>query len=159
MKLSNEVVLLYNFDPEKLNKIKFVLIRMGVKIKIVSSDMYQQPIGYLVGIKGIKKAEEHNEENIEESILEHKEENTVEDKEEIKEQNKEENKEINFSDEMLVMKGFVNSRIDELLKQLKKNGIERIHLKAVVTEYNQNWNSIELYKELKLENEQMSSKN
>ncbi|MDF2609621.1 MAG: hypothetical protein K0R92_1095 [Lachnospiraceae bacterium] len=126
MNKSNEAVLLYNFDTEKLKKIKLVLIRMGIKIKIITKDLYLQSIGYLAGMKGFEKSEEIY-------------------------------KEEGFHDEMLVMKGFTSSRIDELLKLLKKNGVERIHLKAVLTEYNQNWNSIELYKELKDEHEQMTS--
>ncbi|MDF2952141.1 MAG: hypothetical protein K0S18_1724 [Anaerocolumna sp.] len=125
MNNSNEVVLLYNFDVEKLNKIKFVLIRMGIKIKMITKEYYLQSIGYLVGIKGFEKSDEIY---IEEG----------------------------FQEEMLVMKGFSSSRIDELLKLLKKNGVQRIPLKAIITEYNQSWNSIELYKELKEEHEQMT---
>ncbi|MDF2473904.1 MAG: hypothetical protein K0R21_1686 [Anaerocolumna sp.] len=125
MNKSNEAVLLYNFDTEKLKKIKLVLIRMGIKIKIITKDLYLQSIGYLAGMKGFEKSEEIY-------------------------------KEEGFHEEMLVMKGFTSSRIDELLKLLKKNGVERIHLKAVLTEYNQNWNSMELYKELKDEHEQMT---
>jgi hypothetical protein len=125
MNNSNEVVLLYNFDVEKLNKIKFVLIRMGIKIKMITKEYYLQSIGYLVGIKGFEKSDEvYTEEG--------------------------------FQEEMLVMKGFSSSRIDELLKLLKKNGVQRIPLKAIITEYNQSWNSIELYKELKEEHEQMT---
>lgn len=64
----------------------------------------------------------------------------------------------NFSEEMLVMKGFTSSRIDLLLREFRKAGIGRINLKAIVTEHNQNWNSIELYRELKAEHEMMHAK-
>lgn len=60
-----------------------------------------------------------------------------------------------FSEEMLVMDGFTERQIDELSMRMRKCKLERIDLKAVVTETNQNWNSIELYKEIKKEHEQM----
>lgn len=60
-----------------------------------------------------------------------------------------------FSEEMLVMDGFTGRQIDELSMRMRKCKLERIDLKAVVTETNQNWNSIELYKEIKKEHEQM----
>lgn len=63
-----------------------------------------------------------------------------------------------FSEEMLVMKGFTSGRIDLLLREFRKAGIEKINLKAIVTEYNQKWNSIELYQELKAEHEMMHAK-
>lgn len=125
MKATNELVLLYNISPEKLNKIRFVLIRMGVRNKIIAKEMYLQTIGYLAGIKGFeKKEEEYTGEG--------------------------------FHDEMLIMKGFTSNRIDELLKLFRHNNIEKIPLKAIITEHNTQWNSIELYKELKEENEAMN---
>lgn len=127
MKTTNEVVLLYNMKPERLKTIKFVLLRMGVRMKNITRELYSQPIGYLTGIKGIDKLEE-------------------------------EYKGDGFQDEMLVLKGFSNLRIDELLRQLKKGNIEKIQLKAVVTEHNQFWNSIQLYEEIKKEHDIMSSK-
>lgn len=60
-----------------------------------------------------------------------------------------------FSEEMLVMDGFTGKQIDELSMRMRKNKMERIDLKAVVTETNQSWNSIELYEEIKKEHEQM----
>lgn len=125
MKATNEVVLLYNINPEKLNKIRFVLIRMGVRNKIITKDMYLQTIGYLAGIKGFeKKEEEYTDEG--------------------------------FNDEMLIMKGFTSNRIDELLRLFRNNSIDKISLKAILTEHNIQWNSLELYKELKDEHEAMN---
>ena len=62
-----------------------------------------------------------------------------------------------FSEEMLVMKGFTSSRIDLLLKEFRKAGIAKVNLKAIVTEYNQNWTSLQLYRELKEEHEKMNA--
>ena len=50
---SNPVVLLYNFTgTPKGRKIKFVLIRMGIRIKNIEVKDYLQPIGALAGIPG-----------------------------------------------------------------------------------------------------------
>lgn len=62
-----------------------------------------------------------------------------------------------FSEEMLVMEGFTGKQIDELSMRMRKSKMERINLKAVVTETNQFWNSIELYEELKKEHEKMNA--
>lgn len=70
-----------------------------------------------------------------------------------------ENKTLDFDvieEEMLVMKDFSDRRLNELLMQMRKAGIPRIALKAVVTEHNVNWTFRALYKEIKEEHEQMS---
>lgn len=59
-------------------------------------------------------------------------------------------------EEMLVMHQFTGKRIDELLLNLRKAGVSKIALKAVVTESNQNWTFYQLYQELKEEHEKMS---
>lgn len=64
--------------------------------------------------------------------------------------------ETGFSDEMLVMKGFDNRLLDLFLLEFKKNHIERIHLKAVITDQNMYWDSIKLHAELISEHEAMS---
>lgn len=61
-----------------------------------------------------------------------------------------------FPEEMLVMKGMSGGRVDTLLTLLRKNKVEKIQLKAILTETNQQWNSLELYEELKKEHEAMS---
>lgn len=62
-----------------------------------------------------------------------------------------------FPEEMLVMKGFTGRQIDDLLMRMRKNKMDKINLKAVMTETNQSWNSIELYEEIKKEHEKMSA--
>lgn len=50
--------LLYNLNhTERGNKVKFLFVRMGVKIKNVSKEEYLQKIGALVGIEGMAKTE------------------------------------------------------------------------------------------------------
>ena len=44
-----------------------------------------------------------------------------------------------IDEEMLVMKNFTNRRIDELLVGLRRAGVPKVELKAVVTETNCGW--------------------
>ncbi|MCF2641494.1 MAG: DUF3783 domain-containing protein [Lachnospiraceae bacterium] len=60
-----------------------------------------------------------------------------------------------FSDEMLVMKDFSNQLLDRFLLEFKKNHIERVDLKAILTPDNISWNSIKLHEELVKEHESM----
>lgn len=60
-----------------------------------------------------------------------------------------------FSDEMLLLKGFTNSGLDNFLKGFRTMKIEPVALKAVLTEANCGWNSLELYDELVKERQSM----
>lgn len=52
-------VLLYNFtDKERTDKVKFIFVLMGIKIKTVEKTDYLQKIGALAGIEGIERTEE-----------------------------------------------------------------------------------------------------
>lgn len=62
-----------------------------------------------------------------------------------------------FSDEMLVMAGFTSAKVDELIAMLRKHGVGRVNYKAILTPTNQNWNSLQLFDEIKMEHEKMSS--
>lgn len=128
IKATNEQVLLYGIkDPDKERKLKAILIRMGVRIRNISTDACHQKVGYLAGIKGF--------EQIEASDMTKQ----------------------PVQDEMLIMRGFTNARLDLLLKEMRKNNIT-INLKAIMTDHNQHWNLYELYEELKKEHEAMSQK-
>ncbi len=121
-----ETVLLYNFnDDKKLRSLKMIFLRMGVRMRVITPDMYLEPIGALAHIKGFTQTGTRYEGP-------------------------------GFSDEMLVMNGFSNARLDELLHSLRKNHVERIHLKAVVTAHNASWNSLELHGELTKEHQMMT---
>ena len=58
-------------------------------------------------------------------------------------------------EEMLVMKHFSGRRLDELLLNLRKAGVPRIAIKAVLTEQNAGWPFYKLYQELRREHEAM----
>lgn len=60
-----------------------------------------------------------------------------------------------FGDELLVMYGFDSGDIDMLIRSLRKYGVGRVELKAVVTPTNINWNGSELYFAVKADHEKM----
>lgn len=55
----NEIALFYNFSEERLRKAKFALLPLKIRIKTVSRTEYNQPLGYLAGIKGIEPVSEN----------------------------------------------------------------------------------------------------
>ena len=57
---------------------------------------------------------------------------------------------------MLVMKNFTSPRIDELLLAIRKAGLAKIELKAVVTPTNADWPLYRLYQEIEKEHEEMT---
>lgn len=63
-----------------------------------------------------------------------------------------------IEEEILVMKQFTGDRIDELLFKLRKAGVPKIELKAVVTESNSKWTFYKLYEEIKEEHDTMQKK-
>ena len=113
-----ETVLLYNLkslDREK--KLKLLLLRLGIRVKMVSPDSYSLTIG---------------------ELLEQKNPST---------QNNDKNVNI-FPEEMMVMINLSNQTMDRLLSGIRQVGLGQIQLKAVLTEQNIKWNSIELHDEL-----------
>lgn len=60
--------------------------------------------------------------------------------------------------EMVVFAGFVGDDIDKSLKAFRDKGLAGVGLKAVLTETNRNWNSLQLFEELKKEHAQMHGK-
>lgn len=61
-----------------------------------------------------------------------------------------------MDEQMLVMYRFTDRRLDEFLLNLRRAGVPKIELKAVVTEQNSRWTFYQLYKELKREREAMA---
>lgn len=123
-----ETVLYYT--PEKTDKtrlLKGVLVRMGIRIKNIGPEQVTQKVGYLTGLK-----------DYEETPLEEDTELPV------------------IPEEMLVLHGFTNRRLDEFLSQLRRAKVPPIALKAVVTETNAGWNFYELYGEIRAEHEKMT---
>lgn len=127
-----EMVLYYNPNPgPDVAKLKGVLVRMGIRIKNVGPEQVKQKVGYLAGMPGFAETESMDKESGTSFITE----------------------------EMLVMKNFSSRRIDELLANLKKAGVPKIALKAVITEQNSQWTFCRLYEELKEEHNAMTKEN
>lgn len=132
-----ETVLYY--APEKrpyTAKLKGVLVRMGIRIRDVSADQVLEQVGALAGIREFQSKEFASEE------LRTKESEYTEGLPVIPE-------------EMLVMHRFSSQRIDELLANLRKAGVPKIQLKAVVTETNCQWTFYHLYEEISAEHAKM----
>lgn len=130
-----ETVLYY--APEYVSHVpllKGVMVSMGIKIKNLTPDRCIQKIGYLAGMEGFEKRDlsDRGRELLEKRCR------------------------SAMNREMLVFCGFADGRIDELLTELKKTGVPKIDLKAIVTETNAQWTPYELYEQLKQEHEQVS---
>lgn len=124
--MRQEMVLLYEINgKERENKLKSILIRLGIRIKTVKREEYLEKLGYLAKIKGIEATRERYEGEP-------------------------------LGDEMMVLVGFTYSRLNLLLFEIKKARLEKVNLKAVVTDSNKEWNSLQLFKEIKEEHEAMA---
>lgn len=64
-----------------------------------------------------------------------------------------------ISQEVLVMKDFSSRRMDELFLRIRKAGIPKIDLKAVITATNAGWTFYQLYEEILAEHKQMQNQN
>lgn len=138
-----ETVLYYN--PNKAAhgaKLKSVFVRMGIRIKNISEAQLDETVGCLAGVNGFEAAcAGGSRDSLEAADI---------------------TGEINISggaaidEEVLVMKDFSDRRLNELLMQMRKAGVPKINLKAVVTEHNIGWTFRQLYEEIKKEHEQMS---
>lgn len=63
----------------------------------------------------------------------------------------------NFPEPMLVLCGFSQPMVSTFLSLLKASRLPAVPLKAVLTETNQGWNSLELREELKKEHEALKN--
>ena len=131
-----ETVLYYNPGrPETMKHVammKSVLVRMGIRIRNIGPEQVLETVGYLAGMDGFQVLDKAPEGQEAAGL-------TV------------------IPVEMMVLKQFSNRRLDELLMNLRKAGVPRIGLKAVLTEHNSTWTFYHLYEELKEEHETMTA--
>ena len=154
MEHMKELVLYYNPSPSPhVAKLKSVLVRMGVRIKNIGPEQVNQTVGYLAGLPGfeaqagvVAKVAETEVAAVGAASAERAgvADGTAETLPVIPE-------------EVLVMKNFTSSRIDALLYGLRKAGVPKIALKAIITESNSKWTFYQLYEELKEEHAAMSA--
>lgn len=120
---AGETILYYHPDEQSsLGKMAGVLFRMKVRIRRVRSEDFGETIGGLAGLKSFTPPE-------------------VEGRAELPEK-------AEISEEVMVLSGFSDSRLNELLAQLRKAGVPSVSLKAAVTATNRSWTFFQLYQEL-----------
>ena len=125
-----EVVLYYNpGNAPKPALMKSVLVRMGIRIKNVTNEQTGETIGSLLGMEQQGKPDEAGEQM--DGAIE---------------------------EQMLVLHQFTERRLDQLLFRLRKAGVPKIELKAIVTEQNSHWTLYQLYEELRKEREAFANK-
>lgn len=148
--MANEKVLLYHFQgTEEAKKLKPVLLRMGIRVRAVEPEEFGKPLGMLAGVKDFKEPEAlDRSESIAagDSVTATYAEGGAGTAESVP---------ADFPELMMVMCGFAGRRVDELLMQMRKGGVPRIDLKAMLTPTNMYWNSREVYEELKREHTEM----
>lgn len=123
MKYRGETVLLYHLNEERYLKLQPVLIRMGIKARIMEENQVNQKIGSLFKLSGFN----------------------LEDDGDCPTQSP--------SEEVMLMNGFSSKRLNEFLTNMKKANVGIISLKAIVTAENVNWRFIDLYQELNKEHQ------
>lgn len=134
-------VLLYNFtDKRRRNKVNTFCAMHGIRVRTVEREQYGKPVLALVD----KEAE----------ILFAEAENGFSASDEEKPEEELKKEQADFTDEMLVMCQ-VGGKMNALLSYLRKEKVI-VPLKAVLTPTNQFWDSVELYREIRKEHEQMT---
>lgn len=140
----SETVLYY--APENtahVSLLKGVLAQMGIKIKNLTPVRCEKKIGFLAGMEGFIDDHPTQENSLNNSEKLHKNVSVTEISA-IPFGGQQASQEL-IKDELLILCGFTDERLDELLAKLKKAGVPRTGLKAVVTETNAQWTVYELY--------------
>ena len=132
----NETVLYYVPDnAAHVSLLKGVLVQMGIKIKNLTPARCEKKIGFLAGMEGFV---DNPTQEISATSF-----------------GGQQTSRVSIKDELLVLYGFTDERLDELLAKLKKAGVPRTSMKAVVTETNAQWTVYELYSHLLEERRQI----
>lgn len=122
-----ETVLYY--APENavhVGMIKGVLVQMGIKIKNLTPERCEKKIGYLAGLDGFEN-EDRVPDNTDVSGV------------------GQQASPIPIDEELLVLCGFTEERLDRLLEKLRKAGVPKSVMKAIITQANAHWTVYELY--------------
>lgn len=61
------------------------------------------------------------------------------------------------NEEMLVLCGFSRPELDRLLAAIRKGKLQKVELKAMLTQHNVNWSGVALLKEISEEHQYMTS--
>ena len=131
-----EVVLYY--APENsahVGLIKGVLVQMGIKIKNLTPGRWGKKIGFLAGMEGFE--DDPEKERNAEAVLDLP---------------------LTIKEELLILCGLSDEKLDEMLEKLKNAGVPGTVLKAIVTDTNARWTVYELYGHLLEERRQMEAR-
>lgn len=163
MAVRKELVLYYT--PEKSTddqKLKGVLVRLGIRIRNITSDQIYQKVGYLAGLPGFEEEPDTESKEAELKETGRKEAGQKEAGQKAAEQQEEGfsggNGPAQISEKVLVLHGFGERKLNEMLNQFRKAKVPPIALKAVLTEHNCGWSFYELYQELRQEHEKMNAR-
>ena len=131
MQIRGEMALYYNpgngIPARQAALMKSVFVRMGVRIRNVGPEDVNQTVGYLAGLKGFERQEAETAGEL--PVI---------------------------PEQVLVLKGFSGGRLDLLLSSLRRAGVPKIDLKAVLTEQNSGWTFYRLYEEIRAEHASMT---
>lgn len=139
-----EMVLYYSPKGNKnAAKLKGVLVRMGVRIRNVSEEQFGDTLGSLLGLERFEAGESAEKSG------------TGKDADKKTEGEQTDSAMKAIEREVLVMHNFSGNRIDELLLAMRRANVQKIDLKAIVTESNVSWSFYHLYEEIGAEHERM----
>ncbi|MDY5700349.1 MAG: DUF3783 domain-containing protein [Lachnospiraceae bacterium] len=148
-----ECILLFQFEQARQKKLIAQLMMAKFRVKVVSPEEMELPVGYLAGNKELLQEEARQEAEIREQVGQEA---------EIREQVGQAGEAgalKPLDGEMLVMAGVTSGRLNMVLQAIRKAGIGSVPYKAVVTETNQTWKAKDLLEELKKEHEAMKEMN
>lgn len=143
MKLVETVLLYAPKGSTKVNRMKPAFLRTGVRVKMVSTEQFSMTIGEFLGLSEEEIKQISDEIRQTDSEAGHNVLNHPEELEQLK----------YLNEEVFVLWNMSSAKIDTLLNQLKKAGVPRIALKAVVTPNNITWTFAQLIRELQKEHE------
>ena len=153
-----EMVLYYNPDQSPYAaKLKGVLVRMGIRIKNIAPEQTGELVGTLAGMPGYAEGEELWKQAIAQKKSQKADEGAGQVRGQADSDTADQESIPQIPEEILVMKNFTGHRIDALLLNLRKAGVPKIALKAVITEQNSCWTFYQLYEEIKKEHLAMTA--
>lgn len=156
-----ECILLFQFEPVKQRKLAAQLLTAKFRVKAVSQEELDFPIGYLAGDKELLTVVENeraNQKSAEDGQCDRKMDKDAESTEnEVNERSY--TGSAHLPAPMIVMAGVTGNRLNTVLQAIRKSGIGAVPYKAVLTETNRTWKAKELLQELMKEHEEMKKQN
>lgn len=123
--MAKPLLLTYNLEPGTAAGLDKICRLLGIRVREIAREEYGLPIGALAGIPVTRPA------GPEATVV------------------------PPFDSEMLVMCHMMSNELDAFLQAMRREGLPRIELKAVLTPVNVLWNSADLHSELAREHAAM----